>query len=100
MCAQLVKECCVAEEQNEKPQRVTTEGSSATTGSTTEQHTREQEQKGPPYNLEQNKFDKTIAIDTKGVGTTEFNLSEVRVKVLYESGREEAEEFLNKIESG
>ena len=52
------------------------------------------------FYVEQNKFDKTIAIDTKGVGTTEFNLSEERVKELYCSGREEAKEFLDKIESG
>ena len=52
------------------------------------------------FYVEQKKFDKTIAIETKGVGTTQFNLSEDRVKKLYNSGREEAERFLDKIESG
>jgi NTE family protein len=52
------------------------------------------------FYIEQKKFDKTIDIDTKGVGTTEFELSDERKRELYESGRAEAEKFLDKIESG
>ena len=52
------------------------------------------------FYIEQKRFDKTIDIDTLGVGTTEFNLSDQRKKDLYESGREEATKFLDKIESG
>lgn len=47
--------------------------------------------------VEQKKFDKTIAVDTLGVGTTEFDLPEARVNDLYNSGRDAAEEFLEKI---
>ncbi|CAN5683928.1 patatin-like phospholipase family protein [soil metagenome] len=51
------------------------------------------------FYIEQEKFDKTIDIDTRGVGTTEFGLSPERKKELYESGREEARKFLDRIES-
>ena len=47
--------------------------------------------------IEQKNFDeRTIAIDTLGVGTTEFDLSKQpqRVRKLYESGRAAAEAFL------
>jgi NTE family protein len=49
--------------------------------------------------VEQEKFETTIGIDTLGVRTTEFSLSNERKDELYESGRKEAEEFLDKIES-
>ena len=49
--------------------------------------------------VEQNKFDKTIAVDTLGVGTTEFDLPKDRVKALHTSGREAAEQFLEKIKT-
>jgi NTE family protein len=52
------------------------------------------------FYIEQEKFDKTIDIDTLGVGTTEFDLSGERKKELYESGRQEAKRFLDKIEAG
>jgi NTE family protein len=51
------------------------------------------------FYIEQEKFDKTIDIDTRGVGTTEFSLPPERKQELYESGREEARRFLDKIES-
>jgi NTE family protein len=51
------------------------------------------------FYIEQKKFDKTIDIDTKGVGTTEFDLSNDRKSELYESGREAANKFLDKVES-
>jgi NTE family protein len=44
--------------------------------------------------LEQSDFDRTIAIDTLGVGITEFDLSNERAMALYNSGREAAETFL------
>lgn len=49
--------------------------------------------------IEDKKFKTTIGIDTIGVGTTEFTLSDKRKDDLYESGREAAEEFLAKIEA-
>jgi NTE family protein len=52
------------------------------------------------FYIEKKKFDMTIDIDTVGVGTTEFDLSDDRKEKLYQSGREEAERFLDKIESG
>ncbi len=51
------------------------------------------------FYIEQKKFENTIDIDTKGVGTTEFGLSDKRKSELYESGRQEAEKFLDKFES-
>ncbi len=44
--------------------------------------------------IEESEFDRTIAIDTLGVGTTEFDLSGDRAMDLFESGRAAAEEFL------
>jgi NTE family protein len=44
--------------------------------------------------IEGSEFDRTIAIDTLGVGTTEFDLPTERVMDLFESGRAAAEEFL------
>jgi NTE family protein len=45
--------------------------------------------------VERNDFDKrTIAIDTLGVGTTEFDLSPERALALYDSGRAAAHKFL------
>ncbi len=44
--------------------------------------------------IEEHDFDRTIAIDTLGVGTTEFDLSEERAMGLFESGRTAAEKFL------
>jgi NTE family protein len=52
------------------------------------------------FYIDQRRFDKTIDIATLGVGTTEFDLSDERKNDLYESGREEAKKFLDKIESG
>ncbi|HEV8044333.1 MAG TPA: patatin-like phospholipase family protein, partial [Rubrobacter sp.] len=47
--------------------------------------------------IEQNDFDqRTIGIDTLGVGTTEFDLSPERALALYDSGRTAAEDFLAK----
>ena len=51
------------------------------------------------FYIEQEKFDKTVDIDTRGVGTTKFGLSPDRKNELYESGREEARKFLNRVES-
>jgi NTE family protein len=39
-------------------------------------------------------FARTISIKTLGVGTTEFDISEERMKALYESGRKAAKDFL------
>jgi NTE family protein len=50
------------------------------------------------FYIDQKSFDKTIDIDTKGVGTTEFNLSDERKDELYNSGREAAERFLEQRE--
>jgi NTE family protein len=50
--------------------------------------------------IEQKKFDKTIDIDTLGVRTTDFDLSDEHKRALYESGRKEANVFLDKFESG
>jgi hypothetical protein len=48
--------------------------------------------------VEQQKFNKTIAIDTKGVGTTEANISsDVCIKEPHESARKELRAFLGKI---
>jgi NTE family protein len=45
--------------------------------------------------IDQHDFDRrTIGIDTLGVGTTEFDLSQERALALYESGRAAAEKFL------
>lgn len=44
--------------------------------------------------IEESEFSRTIAIDTLGVGTTEFDLSAQRALALFESGRTAAEEFL------
>jgi NTE family protein len=52
------------------------------------------------YYIEKTKFDKTIEIDSKGVGTTEFKVLNDRKEDLYRSGRQAAEEFLDKIEPG
>jgi NTE family protein len=49
------------------------------------------------YYIEKTKFDKTIEIDSKGVGTTEFKLSNKRKEDLYESGVQKAERFLTSI---
>jgi NTE family protein len=47
------------------------------------------------FYLEESDFDRTIAIDALGVGTTEFDLPRERAMKLYESGRAGAEEFLS-----
>ena len=47
------------------------------------------------FYLEETDFERTIAIDALGVGTTEFDLSRERAMKLYESGRAGAEEFLS-----
>jgi NTE family protein len=44
--------------------------------------------------IEESDFNRTIAIDTLGVRTTEFDLSEERAMKLFESGRTAAEKFL------
>ena len=44
--------------------------------------------------IEESDFDRTIAIDTLGVRTTEFDLTEERAMGLFESGRAAAEKFL------
>ncbi len=44
--------------------------------------------------IEESDFERTIAIDTLGVRTTEFDLSEERAMKLFESGRAAAEKFL------
>jgi NTE family protein len=46
------------------------------------------------FYLEESDFDRTIAIDALGVGTTEFVLTRERAMQLYESGRAGAENFL------
>ena len=46
--------------------------------------------------IEDHEFDWTIAIDTLGVGTTEFDLSPERALALYGLGREAARKFLAK----
>ncbi len=45
--------------------------------------------------IEQSDFDRTIAIDTLGVRTTEFDLTEERAMKLFESGRTAAKKFLD-----
>jgi NTE family protein len=52
------------------------------------------------FYIDHEHFKNTIDIDTLGVGTTEFSLSNDRKNDLYESGRKEAKKFLDKIESG
>ena len=47
------------------------------------------------FYLEESDFERTIAIDALGVGTTEFDLSRERAMKLYESGRAGAEKFLS-----
>lgn len=49
--------------------------------------------------IEEKDFNRTIAIDTLGVGTTEFDLSSERALELYESGRDAARSFLSNIET-
>jgi NTE family protein len=46
------------------------------------------------FYMEGSDFDRTIAIDALGVGTTEFELPRERALALYNSGRAAAEEFL------
>jgi NTE family protein len=48
------------------------------------------------FYIEESDFERTIAIDTLGVGITEFDLSRERAMELYDSGRAAAEEFLNR----
>jgi len=51
--------------------------------------------------VDQHDFDeRTIAIDTLGVGTTEFDLSPERALELYDSGRAAAKEFLERVPGG
>jgi len=50
--------------------------------------------------IEEHDFARTIAIDTLGVGTTEFDLSTERALALYESGRTAAREFLAQSREG
>lgn len=51
--------------------------------------------------VEQHDFDeRTIGIDTLGVGTTEFDLSPERALQLFDSGRAAAEEFLDRTPGG
>jgi NTE family protein len=47
------------------------------------------------FYLEESDFDRTIAIDALGVGTTEFDLPRKRAMQSYGSGRASAEEFLS-----
>jgi NTE family protein len=47
------------------------------------------------FYIEETDFDRTIAIDALGVGTTEFDLPRERAMQLYNSGRAAAEEFLS-----
>ncbi len=48
------------------------------------------------FYVEQSDFERTIAIDSLGVGITEFDLSRERAMELYDSGRAAAEDFLNR----
>ena len=48
------------------------------------------------FYIEESDFERTITIDTLGVGITEFDLSRKRAMELYDSGRAAAEEFLNR----
>ena len=50
--------------------------------------------------IEEHDFARTIAIDTLGVGTTEFGLSSERAMALYESGRTAARDFLAQSREG
>lgn len=51
--------------------------------------------------VEQHNFDeRTIGIDTLGVGTTEFDLSRERALQLFDSGRAAAKEFLDRAPGG
>ncbi len=52
------------------------------------------------FYVEENDFARTIAIDTLGVGTTEFGLSGERAMELYDSGRAAAMEFLDRTPAG
>ena len=45
--------------------------------------------------IEESDFDRTITIDTLGVRTTEFDISEERAMELFESGRATAKKFLS-----
>ena len=51
------------------------------------------------FYIEKKKFANTIDIDSRGVGTTEFRLSDERKRKLYEAGREEAAVFLDQVEA-
>ena len=44
--------------------------------------------------LEESDFHRTIAIDPRGIGTTQFDVPRERILALYDSGRAAAEEFL------
>ncbi len=55
-------------------------------GSSTQNHDR--------LYIQEYDFDRTIAINTRGPRTTEFDLSEERAMELFQSGRAAAEEFL------
>lgn len=46
------------------------------------------------YYLSNNKFVRTIAIDTLNIGGTDFNLTDQQKEALYHSGQQAAEEFL------
>ncbi|MDQ4003134.1 MAG: patatin-like phospholipase family protein [Actinomycetota bacterium] len=48
------------------------------------------------FYIEETDFDRTIAIDALGVGTTEFDLPRERAMKLYDSGRAAAEKFLSR----
>jgi len=52
------------------------------------------------FYIDHEHFQNTVAINTLGVGTTEFGLSNDRKNELYVSGRREAKKFLDKIELG
>lgn len=47
------------------------------------------------YHLASNKYVRTIAIDTLGVGTTDFHLTDEQKAALYQSGRQAAQTFLS-----
>jgi NTE family protein len=48
------------------------------------------------FYIEETDFNRTIAIEPMGVGTTEFNLSRERAIKLYEAGRSAAEAYLSR----
>jgi len=47
------------------------------------------------YYLASNKYVRTIAIDTLGIGTASFHLTDEQKEALYQSGRQAAKEFLS-----